>query len=156
MDKANITKKYTNGEVTIVWKPGLCHHSAICWKHPDGMIKVFNPSERPWIKPENGSTDEIITQVKKCPSGALGYFMNSQETENEKVQETELSKLNTDSKIEILPNGPYLVTGQFCIIDSEGKEKGKNSDIFLCRCGASNNKPFCDGSHAKVGFNDSK
>ncbi len=76
MDKATLTKKYSNGEVTIVWKPGQCIHSAICWKHPEGLIKVFNPSEKPWIKPEGGTTEEIINQVKKCPSGALSYFMN--------------------------------------------------------------------------------
>jgi len=68
-----ITKRYTNGEVTIVWKPGLCIHSANCLR---GLPSVFHPGERPWITPEEATSDEIISQVKKCPSGALSFFIN--------------------------------------------------------------------------------
>jgi len=68
-----ITKKYTNGEVTIVWKPSVCIHSAICFK---GLGEVFDPRKRPWITPEHSTTEKIIEQVKKCPSGALTYFLN--------------------------------------------------------------------------------
>lgn len=69
----DVIKHYTNGEVTIVWKNFLCLHSANCVR---GLPKVFNSRENPWIKPENASTDKLIEQVKKCPSGALSYFMN--------------------------------------------------------------------------------
>jgi uncharacterized Fe-S cluster protein YjdI len=70
-----ITKKYTNGEVTIVWKSDLCIHSAICFK---GLPEVFDPRRRPWIVPEDSTTDKIIEQVKKCPSGALSYYLNQE------------------------------------------------------------------------------
>ncbi|MBK9400258.1 MAG: (4Fe-4S)-binding protein [Bacteroidetes bacterium] len=70
-----ITKKYSNGEVTIVWKPSLCIHSAICFK---GLPAVFDPRKRPWIEAENAGTKEIVEQVKKCPSGALSYILPSQ------------------------------------------------------------------------------
>ena len=76
MDEKKITKKYTNGEVTIVWKPDLCTHSTNCWKGANGLREVFNPMEKPWIKPEGAPTERIIEQVKRCPSGALSYFMN--------------------------------------------------------------------------------
>jgi len=72
------TFKYTNGEVTVVWKPEICQHSTICW---NGLIQVFNPNEKPWIKMDGASTERIIEQVKKCPSGALSYFVNAEETE---------------------------------------------------------------------------
>ena len=72
----DITKKYTNGEVTVVWKPAMCIHSKICWHAVNGLPKVFNPFEKPWVKPEAATTQEIVGQVKKCPSGALSYFMN--------------------------------------------------------------------------------
>src|SRR5688572_25156865 len=72
------TFKYSNGEVTVAWKPDLCIHSKNCWK---GLIQVFNPAERPWIKMDGASSERIIEQVKKCPSGALSYFMNSEETD---------------------------------------------------------------------------
>jgi uncharacterized Fe-S cluster protein YjdI len=71
----NITKKYTNGEVTIVWKPDMCIHSGLCFK---GLEDVFHPRELPWITPEKSTTEKIIEQVKKCPSGALSYFMNKE------------------------------------------------------------------------------
>ncbi|WP_026995653.1 (4Fe-4S)-binding protein [Flectobacillus major] len=71
-----IVKKYTNGEVTIIWKPDICIHSRICWSAATGLTEVFNPRERPWIKPENATTEQIVEQIKKCPSGALSYIMN--------------------------------------------------------------------------------
>lgn len=67
------TIKYSNGKVTVVWKPKVCIHSTLCWK---GLIEVFDPREKPWIKMNGASTERIIEQVKKCPSGGLGYFMN--------------------------------------------------------------------------------
>jgi len=57
-------------------------------------------------------------------------------------------------KITIRPNGPYRVEGPITLLDADGKEydlTGKPA-ISLCRCGASTNKPFCDGTHSKIGF----
>ena len=71
-----VTKHYSNGEVTIVWKNKLCIHSGKCFT---GLPKVFDLGNQPWIKPEEGTTDEIINQVNKCPSGALSFFMNGEE-----------------------------------------------------------------------------
>ena len=64
----SITKEYTNGEVTVVWKPHLCTHSAVCAK---GLPAVFKPREKPWIKIDAADSDTIVNQVKACPSGAL-------------------------------------------------------------------------------------
>ena len=68
-----IVKKYTNGELTVVWKPDLCIHSGVCVRT---LPKVYNTKEKPWIKPENASTKELKAQISNCPSGALSYFMN--------------------------------------------------------------------------------
>lgn len=68
--------KYTNGELTIVWKPALCIHSGNCAR---GLPAVFKPGEKPWINAEGASTQEIIDQVKKCPSGALSFIMSESE-----------------------------------------------------------------------------
>lgn len=137
----DITKKYSNGEVTIVWKPGVCIHSKICWR---GLAEVFNPAERPWIKPEAATTDQIIAQVKQCPSGALSYYLNDQA---EEVQES-----HAESIVEAVPNGPLLVYGNLIVKDKEGNETRKNKVTAFCRCGASGNKPYCDGTHTKIGF----
>lgn len=73
MDPKDLTKEYTNGEVTIVWQNAKCIHSANCVRNnPD----VFQPKEKPWIKPEGSTTEKIIDTVNKCPSGALTYFLN--------------------------------------------------------------------------------
>ncbi len=71
-----VTKHYTNGEVTVVWKNALCIHSANCFR---GLPEVFHPLVMPWITPEASTTEKIITQVNKCPSGALTFYMNSEE-----------------------------------------------------------------------------
>jgi uncharacterized Fe-S cluster protein YjdI len=61
-------KHYSNGEVTVVWKPDLCQHSGIC---VHGLRAVFDTKRRPWIDVTKASTAEIVRQVKECPSGAL-------------------------------------------------------------------------------------
>ncbi len=75
----DITKKYTNGEVTVVWKPSVCSHSAVCFK---GLPQVFDPREKPWVKIEGADTAAIVAQIKKCPSGALSYYLNEVETKS--------------------------------------------------------------------------
>lgn len=78
MDKNNLKKEYTNGDITIVWQSGLCQHSGRCVKNnPD----VFHPREQPWITPEKSSTAEIIRAIDQCPSGALSYYRNQPQEE---------------------------------------------------------------------------
>ncbi|UAY51694.1 (4Fe-4S)-binding protein [Ferruginibacter albus] len=67
------TLHYTNGDITVVWKPETCIHSGIC---AHGLIEVFDPRRRPWIDMSKADTDKIREQVKKCPSGALSFFEN--------------------------------------------------------------------------------
>lgn len=138
-----IIKKYTNGEVTVVWEPNKCIHSTICWKK---LPEVFNPRKRPWITPEGADTQAIVEQVKQCPSGALSYVMNEAPTDQ---QQEEISTV-----VEVLPSGPLLVYGTIKIKDQHGNESVKNKTTALCRCGASQNKPYCDGSHVRIGFQD--
>ncbi|MEP1488684.1 MAG: (4Fe-4S)-binding protein [Algibacter sp.] len=67
-------KEYSNDEVTVMWEPEKCMHSALCAK---GLSAVFQPREKPWIKIDAAETDMIIGQVKKCPSRALSYYKNA-------------------------------------------------------------------------------
>ena len=69
------TKKYDNGEITVIWQPGLCVHSANCVK---GLPAVFNLAQKPWINVEAADTEAIINQVNKCPSGALSFVRNKE------------------------------------------------------------------------------
>lgn len=135
-------KEYTNGEVTVTWQPDVCIHSKKCWTE---LFAVFNPSARPWINIQGAVTEEIINQVKKCPSGALGYYLNNQDqTPEEKPKYT--------SFIEVTKSGPLLVHGKITVKHHDDVICEKDNITAFCRCGASSNKPFCDGSHRKVEF----
>ena len=54
--------------------------------------------------------------------------------------------------IETIKNGPYIVKGEVLLKDSEGNPYPVQKRVALCRCGASTEKPFCDGTHSKIGF----
>lgn len=140
---SEIIKKYTNGEVTVVWKPDVCIHSRLCWTQ---LSEVFDPRKRPWINMEGADTAHIIDQVSKCPSGALSYYL-----QNEANPATEI---NADTKVEVSPNGPLLVYGNLTVKLKDGTEENKSRVTAFCRCGKSSNKPFCDGSHISAGFED--
>lgn len=133
-------KEYSNGEVTVVWQAEKCIHSGICVKNSP---QVFQPKDKPWVKIDTTSTNEIVNTVKKCPSGALSFYMNN---ETDKTSET------LETKIEVLENGPLLVYGTLKITDKDGNEETKNKTTAFCRCGASQNKPYCDGAHVKEDF----
>jgi len=143
----DITKKYTNGEVTIVWKPNVCVHSEVCFH---GLPEVFNPKEKPWINAEGATTERIISQVKQCPSGALTYYLNADVEAEAGVAPV----IDAQSIVEPLPNGPLLVYGNIVVKDAAGHETHKNKVTAFCRCGASSNKPYCDGTHVKINFRD--
>ncbi|MCB0465961.1 MAG: (4Fe-4S)-binding protein [Aequorivita sp.] len=139
---SEIRKEYTNGDLTIVWKPQKCIHAAECVK---ALPKVYNPNRKPWIIAEGADTEALKNQINKCPSGALSYFMNGEENKEEYSLET---------KVEVLANGPLLVYGTLSVKDKDGKSERKNKTTAFCRCGASNNKPYCDGSHIQANFKD--
>lgn len=138
MDKK---KEYSNGEITVVWQPKICMHSGICFR---GLPNVFQPRVRPWIKIEAASTEDIVNQVKACPSGALSYYRNGEE---EVIEEESIR-----TEIEVLKNGPLRVHGTIKVIHKDGSEEIRHRRTSFCRCGGSSNKPFCDGSHNRNGF----
>ncbi|MEM7655424.1 MAG: (4Fe-4S)-binding protein [Bacteroidota bacterium] len=140
-------KHYSNGEVTIVWKAKQCIHAANC---VNGLPEVFDAKARPWINAEGASTERIIDQVNKCPSGALSYFLNTDQSPSNMSDSTP-ETLN-ETPIQVLENGPLMVNQTCRITLANGEEVLKEQKAFLCRCGASANKPFCDGAHKKIGF----
>lgn len=68
-------KQYTNGDITVVWKPELCEHVGFCAR---GLPEVFNPRRRPWIELHHSDSPTVAAQVEKCPSGALSWFRNAE------------------------------------------------------------------------------
>ncbi len=135
-------KEYYNGEITVVWKPDLCIHSKNC---VHGLPKVFKPTEKPWVQVENSNSNNIIETVNTCPSGALTYYINATG-----IPKTETEKMKEYTKVEVVPLGPLMVYGSLSIKHENGSEEDKQPVTAFCRCGQSNNKPFCDGSHKQI------
>lgn len=147
---STITKKYTNGEVTVIWQPTMCEHSAECFR---GLPGVFNPRIRPWVNPLGSSTQEIIDQVNKCPSGALSFVMNDSETSADIAgahEDTE--EMYQPVSAEVIRGGPLRVTGTITLTHKDGRVETRQNRTSFCRCGQSKNKPFCDASHKTIEF----
>jgi uncharacterized Fe-S cluster protein YjdI len=144
-----IVKEYTNGEITVKWQPNECIHATTCFKM---LPEVFKPAERPWVKINAASTDKIIETVEACPTAALTWWYN----DNKKVTNKTYFKMEDNKiqkqKINLFENGPLHVPAEVDIIDGNGKVLKENEDKYICRCGHSKNKPFCDGSHMTAGF----
>ena len=133
-----ITKEYSNGELVIVWKPKKCIHAKVCVHM---LPEVYKPNEKPWITPDTTTSSALIKQINECPSGALTYYMK-----NEIMEEKEVNK------IIVANNGPLKVKGNLEIQLASGEIVTKEGTTGFCRCGVSENKPFCDGSHRKIDF----
>ncbi len=139
-ENKEIIKEYTNGELTILWKPKTCIHAAECVKR---LPKVYKPTEKPWIQMENASTEQLKEQIMACPSGALSFEINNNKKE---------TNMSEDIKVEVLENGPLLIHGSLEVKNSDGNLENKKRETAFCRCGASSNKPYCDGEHNKIDF----
>ena len=137
------TKTYSNADITVTWKPDLCIHSEKCFH---GLGTVFDPNRRPWIDMSAAGTADIKATVDKCPSGALSWSAMGAEA-GAKAEAAAPVVV-----VELLPDGPLLVKSAHTLNLSNGTAKQRSGATAYCRCGASNRKPFCDGSHSKVGF----
>ena len=146
MDKTK--RKYTNGEITVFWQPQKCIHATTCYRE---LIEVFNPRKRPWVSMDGAPTEEIIRVVKLCPTQALTYGYNK-DIEAEKQAEKNLELRETDAEARVMEDGPLVIKGSFVLYDTDGKELRHLKMSSLCRCGSSNDLPFCDGTHRKIGY----
>lgn len=135
-----IIKKYSNDEITVVWKPYLCDHSAVCIRE---LPKVFDTFSRPWIKMDAAPTEEIKRVVDKCPTKAITWFKNGSENENINENSTGINK----TMVTIVKDGPIRISGQFILVNEDNEPVASEDKISLCRCGKSKRLPFCDGSH---------
>lgn len=137
-------KEYSNEALTVIWKPDLCIHAAECVKR---LPEVYDPKGRPWITPENASAAALKEQINACPSGALSYRMNDKSATAENN-----TQMDDATKVQVLANGPILVHGSLEIENSNGEKTHKTRVTAFCRCGASKDKPYCDGTHNNIDF----
>ncbi len=134
---------YVGNEITIHDNEGVCAHVRYC---VDNSPAVFNDNREPWIESDAADPEETAKIIRMCPSGALSYTKDGVLYED----------LDRGPSITISENGPYCVVGGIELKDPGGSEPESKEHYTLCRCGASKNKPFCDGAHSKVNFQDDK
>lgn len=156
-------RQYSNGEITVFWKPAKCIHATTCFRE---LIEVFNPGRRPWVNMEGAPTRRIIEVVKKCPTQALVFEYNKDmdaealkanyHSGDEVTPETLSTKTETPKsvKVNVMKNGPIVVEGDFKVIGADGNTLKTMLMTSFCRCGSSKSMPYCDGTHRKIGFID--
>jgi len=142
---------YVGQQVTILDNRGTCQHSGFC---SDRLATVFHVREEPFVTPSGGRMDEIIRAVRDCPSGALSYAIDGEEARDEVDYHGK-----REQAIEVSRDGPYRIVGGIALVDSKGDDVVRNEGASrehyaLCRCGHSQNKPFCSGMHWYVQFKD--
>jgi CDGSH-type Zn-finger protein/uncharacterized Fe-S cluster protein YjdI len=131
---------YEGREITVMYNLKRCVHAAECLAAaPD----AFDSMAIPWIQPDNAAVDEVIDAVQRCPTGALHYALKSSAAGEA-----------PDAENTIVPgaNGPLYVRGTLRLVAEDGSEILRDTRMALCRCGASNNKPFCDNRHNAIRF----
>ncbi len=132
---------YEGEDITIHDNRGICAHAGRC---TDALPSVFRLGQEPWIDPKAASRETIMATVRTCPSGALSYSVDGVEYQGGEKEPA----------IFVSPNGPYVVTGGPEVIETVLGDGASSDRLTLCRCGGSKNKPFCDGTHWHIGFND--
>ncbi|MGB2876216.1 MAG: (4Fe-4S)-binding protein [Gaiellaceae bacterium] len=137
-ERDKITKEYATDEIVVEWQPRLCYHSQNCVR---SLPQVFDDSRRPWVKVDAATTDEVEAAVARCPSGALRTRRVGAPPARKQPLELRSSR-----------NGPLLISGGVRVLDADGTVLYEGEKAALCRCGGSANKPFCDGTHKKIGF----
>lgn len=141
----NKRRDYVGKEITIHDNRKICSHAKEC---VNNLPFVFKLGSRPWIDSDGSKMQDIIKTVRKCPSGALSYSIDGIEYRDPKEQR--------DPILIVLKNGPYYIRGGIELIGEniEFGEGASKEHYTLCRCGASENKPFCDGTHRTINFKD--
>jgi CDGSH-type Zn-finger protein/truncated hemoglobin YjbI len=142
---------YVGQQVTILDNRGTCQHSSLC---TDRLATVFRLHEEPFASPSGGRMDEIIRAVRDCPSGALSYAIDGVEARDDVDYHA-----TREPAIEVTKDGPYRTTGGIPLTDADDHDVARNDGASrehyaLCRCGHSQNKPFCSGMHWYVEFRD--
>ena len=131
---------YRNEQIAVYWEPKLCTHLGNCFR---GLPEVFQPGSHPWVRVEAASPDAIAAAVLSCPTGALHF---------ERLDGGPPESQEGTTTIQARPNGPLNVRGPVRLEGPDGQVIREDTRLSLCRCGASENKPFCDATHRRIGF----
>jgi CDGSH-type Zn-finger protein/uncharacterized Fe-S cluster protein YjdI len=131
-------RRYAGEEVVVTYDAKRCIHAAECVR---GLRSVFDPDRRPWVDPSAEPPARVAEVVMRCPTGALHF---------ERLDGGAEEPTPARNMVTVAPDGPLHLRGN---LEIETPERVvHDTRATLCRCGASANKPFCDGSHRDIGF----
>jgi CDGSH-type Zn-finger protein/uncharacterized Fe-S cluster protein YjdI len=132
-------KHYPGRSVEVVFTARRCLHAGECVR---SLPAVFDPAQRPWVQPDEGGAAEIERAVALCPTGALSC---------RRLDGTPEEDFHPGNQAVVSANGPLYLRGRIELTHLDGTVETLRA-AALCRCGASSNRPFCDGSHRRAPF----
>jgi len=132
---------YPGLSITIHDNRAICAHSGRCIEK---LATVFRLGAKPWIDPDGAEAAAIIDTVRQCPSGALSFSL----------RQVEFQEQMRAPAISVTQDGPYAMVGNVTLTGQAWAQGASSEHYTLCRCGASRNKPFCDGQHHLIKFRD--
>jgi uncharacterized Fe-S cluster protein YjdI/CDGSH-type Zn-finger protein len=135
------TRTYEKDDLAVFWDSSRCIHTGICLR---ALPAVFNLRRRPWVQVDGADADEIVAAVRKCPTGALRYTRGGEP--EPAPEETTMNPVH---------DGPLVVRGRLRMLDPDsGAVIAEETRLALCRCGRSENQPFCDNAHRRTHFTE--
>ena len=138
---------FTGPGVTLTDAPTLCAFARFC----DAKGQIWS-----LVEEADGASQALAErEAAHCPSGRLITWRARPDGELEPSTEPEFEPsiaVTEDPEMEV--SGPLWVRGGVPVVSADGYEYEVRNRVTLCRCGSSENKPFCDGSHASIGFTD--
>jgi CDGSH-type Zn-finger protein/uncharacterized Fe-S cluster protein YjdI len=132
---------YPGAAIDVHWDERLCIHIGECG---NAAGTLFVGGREPWCIPDACSKAEVREIIERCPSGALSYHDHDDRPEVAPGENT----------VTVAYNGPLYARGDLDLEGAPAEMPGVRFRAALCRCGLSANKPFCDNSHLKGGFED--
>jgi CDGSH-type Zn-finger protein/uncharacterized Fe-S cluster protein YjdI len=129
-------RRYTSEAIDVTYNLRRCIHAEECVNR---LHEVFDTQKRPWIQPGNAAADAVVEVISLCPSGAL-HTERHDGGAAEAVPVENVIVVHQDSYYQFI--GDVEIQGSNVAIDQEVR-------AALCRCGLSENKPFCDNNHEK-------
>ena len=137
---ASRRESYEGPGIVMTDDKTLCYHAGFCVREHAMAWNLVEQAE------DAESRALLVDMIEKCPSGRLEYYEPPDKTPVEQA---------LDQEVGIVDDGPLWVTGGIPVEGADGETYEVRNRTTLCRCGASKNKPFCDGEHTKIGFTDS-
>lgn len=131
---------YESETIRVLYDAPRCIHAGECVR---GLPQVFDPQKTPWVDATAAEVETLVEVVERCPAGALHYERRDGGTPETPV---------TENAVAIASDGPLYARGDLEIVDADQNVILRDTRVALCRCGASQNKPFCDGAHSAAGF----